>query len=164
MSNSLSISFPTVQSRTVQKVQAQRLRWGHEADCKELTGKVDVVLSADCLYFDEGRKPLVDTIWNLLTLAGVAVILAPRRGTTFEQFVQQCEKKGFLTEQLLVYDTRVWELHEQLLLRQQQHQNNQNQQQQQETRQVYDQPLYQPELHYPNMIVLRKQAALLCAE
>ena len=117
-------------------VNCRRLRWGHDIDCADLFGQVDVVLSADCLYFDEGRKPLVNTIWNILNDTGVAVILAPRRGMTFEHFVALCTTKGFQVEQVLVYDTHVYELHERFI---------------KELANVYS-----PELHYPRMIVLKK--------
>lgn len=118
-------------------VRARRLRWSHfEADGKDLEERVDVVLCSDCLYFDDGRAPLVETIWRLLQPSGVAVILAPRRGTTFQSFVDLCKTRGFLVEHVLIYDTLVWERHEHF------------------TRTLPG--VYQPDLHYPCMIVLRK--------
>ncbi|KAI1286979.1 Calmodulin-lysine N-methyltransferase [Halotydeus destructor] len=118
-------------------VHVRQLRWAHEVDYKDLVGKVDIVLSADCVYFDQGRQPLIDTMWTILKETGLSVILAPRRGLTLEHFVRLCQEKGFFVEQVLVYDARVWELHETYLRQKRE--------------------IYQDNLHYPLMIILRKK-------
>ncbi|KAL1469653.1 hypothetical protein MTO96_040943 [Rhipicephalus appendiculatus] len=47
-------------------VVARRIRWDNDDDIGDLVGRFDVIISADCLFFDEGRQPLVNTIWKLL--------------------------------------------------------------------------------------------------
>ncbi|RWS03951.1 calmodulin-lysine N-methyltransferase-like protein [Dinothrombium tinctorium] len=117
-------------------VECTLLKWGNNTDIDRFTDAIDVILCSDCLYYDDGRQPLVNTIWSLLKSTGVAVVLAPLRGQTFQQFVELTREK-FETEQVMVYDTTVWEVHENLMKTMYPH-------------------TYKPELHYPRMIVLRK--------
>ncbi|OQR69378.1 calmodulin-lysine N-methyltransferase-like [Tropilaelaps mercedesae] len=119
-------------------VHTRRLRWDEDNDMNDLQGRFDVILVADCLYFDDGRDPLAQTVWNLLKDDGIAVILAPARGHTFQDFVKLATGRGFEADLLLAYDTCVWELHSRYL---------------KEKPQVYD-----ANLHYPQMLILRKTA------
>lgn len=116
-------------------VVTRRVRWDDEDDINDLLARFDVIISADCLFFDDGRQPLVNTIWKLLSDKGLAVILAPTRGKTFQQFVELAQHK-FFVEILVAYDTCVWELHARY---------------QQERPDIYD-----ANLHYPQMLILRK--------
>lgn len=116
-------------------VRTRLLRWDVDEDMSDLRSRFDIVLSADCLYFDEGRVPLANTIWKILKGGGLAIVLAPSRGRTFQQFVDLTQEK-FQFERLLVYDTHVWELHKQL---------------QEEKSDMYDE-----NLHYPHMLILKK--------
>ncbi|KAG0432942.1 hypothetical protein HPB47_020374 [Ixodes persulcatus] len=88
-----------------------RIRWDENEDIHNLTGRFDVIIAADCLFFDDGRVPLVNTIWKLLRDRGLALILAPKRGTTFQQFVDLALEK-FEVEIIVSYDTYVWDLHD----------------------------------------------------
>ncbi|XP_022649295.1 calmodulin-lysine N-methyltransferase-like [Varroa jacobsoni] len=117
-------------------VHTRRLRWDAENDMNDLQARFDVILIADCLYFHDGRKPLVHTIWNLLKADGIAVVLAPARGDTFQDFVRLATERGFEADLLMVYDTCVWELHSRYL-KEKAH-------------------LYDANLHYPQMLILRK--------
>lgn len=116
-------------------VIARRIRWDDDDDIEDLAGRFDVIISADCLFFDDGRQPLVNTIWKLLGDKGLAVILAPTRGRTFQHFVELAQSR-FYVEILMAYDTCVWELHARY---------------QQERPDIYD-----ANLHYPQMLILRK--------
>lgn len=116
-------------------VVSRRIRWDEEDDVNDLVSRFDVIIAADCLFFDEGRLPLVNTIWKLLGDKGLAVILAPSRGGTFQHFMELAQAK-FYVELLLAYDTCVWELHARY---------------QQERPDIYD-----IDLHYPQMVILRK--------
>ncbi|KAL1469652.1 hypothetical protein MTO96_040942 [Rhipicephalus appendiculatus] len=68
-------------------------------------------------------------------MQGLAVILAPSRGRTFQHFVELAQSR-FYVEILMAYDTCVWELHARY---------------QQERPDIYD-----ANLHYPQMLILRK--------
>lgn len=79
---------------------------------------------------------LVETIYGWLADDGVALVMAPRRGTTFQKFAEASIKRGFIARQTELYDDMVWSKHLQLL------QNN---------------PEYCPDLHYPVLLELTKQ-------
>ncbi|KFM66369.1 Calmodulin-lysine N-methyltransferase, partial [Stegodyphus mimosarum] len=111
------------------------LRWDMDEDLTDCRTRFDVVLCADCLYYDEGRQPLSSTIWKILKDNGLAVILAPTRGRTFQQFVDLVQKR-FHVERLMAYDTHVWELNCRL---------------KESKSSIYDE-----DLHYPQMLILRK--------
>ncbi|XP_054724376.1 calmodulin-lysine N-methyltransferase-like [Uloborus diversus] len=116
-------------------VLSRLLRWGIDDDLTDCRTRFDVVLCADCLYYDEGRQPLSSTIWKILKDNGLAVILAPTRGRTFQQFVDLVQKK-FHVERLMAYDTHVWELNCRL--------------------KDSKSSIYDEDLHYPQMLILRK--------
>ncbi|CAG9862796.1 unnamed protein product [Phyllotreta striolata] len=69
----------------------------------------DVVLCADCLFFDEARLDLINCIWRCLSDGGSAYVMAPRRGNTLDMFVKQSEERGFKCKKLLKYNKVVWE-------------------------------------------------------
>ncbi|GBM39135.1 Calmodulin-lysine N-methyltransferase [Araneus ventricosus] len=116
-------------------VVSRLLRWDVVEDLTDLKARFDVVICADCLYYDDGRHALAETIWKILKVDGVAVILAPTRGKTFQYFVDIVEK-DFMVERLMAYDTHVWELNCRL---------------KEAKSSVYDE-----DLHYPQMLILRK--------
>ncbi len=70
------------------RVSVKKLQWGEVDDFRGLLGQVDIILAADCLFFDDGRKPLLDTIEKLLSSSGKALLFAPSRHGTLEKFVQ----------------------------------------------------------------------------
>ncbi|XP_053665220.1 calmodulin-lysine N-methyltransferase [Anopheles marshallii] len=69
------------------------------------------ILSADCLFFDESRSQLIDTIWQSLADEGVALITAPRRGQTLSLFLSECVARGFHYELLQCYNEAIWARH-----------------------------------------------------
>uniref|UniRef100_A0A182SW69 Calmodulin-lysine N-methyltransferase n=1 Tax=Anopheles maculatus TaxID=74869 RepID=A0A182SW69_9DIPT len=69
------------------------------------------ILSADCLFFDESRSQLIDTIFQLLADEGVALITAPRRGQTLTLFLNECIARGFHYELLQCYNEAIWARH-----------------------------------------------------
>lgn len=83
------------------------LKWGKT----KIFGTYDFILSADCLFFDEARKDLIDTIYEFLSEKGVALVMAPRRGGTLEIFSTAAEIKGFRCEKMIFYDQAIWERH-----------------------------------------------------
>ncbi|KAL6437743.1 hypothetical protein ACFW04_004248 [Cataglyphis niger] len=118
-------------------VNGNRVKTRTIVDDEQLpSGFYDVILSADCLFFDDARLDLVETIYGWLADDGVALVMAPRRGTTFQKFAEASIKRGFIARQTELYDDTVWSRHLELL------ENN---------------PEYCPDLHYPVLLELTKQ-------
>lgn len=63
----------------------QCIKWANGAN--ELTEQYDVIISADCLFFDEGRPQLLECLKKALKPGGTAIIVAPSRSGTFEVIV-----------------------------------------------------------------------------
>ncbi|XP_016994326.2 calmodulin-lysine N-methyltransferase [Drosophila takahashii] len=97
--------------------------------------KFDFILCADCLFFDEARSALVDTIWYYLAPEGSALIMAPRRGRTLSVFQDECLARGFRVELATRYNETIWQRHLQLKA---------------------DSELYDEDLHYPLLLRLCK--------
>lgn len=109
------------------------LKW--ESSDFDNTEQYDVVLVADCLFFDEVREDLVRTIRAYLADEGVAYVMAPQRGDTLDRFVSTSRRLGFECAKYEKYDDVVWERHLQLL--------NSN-------------TCYDPSLHYPILLKLTR--------
>lgn len=82
------------------------------------------------------RLDLIETIYGWLADDGIALMMAPKRGTTFQKFAEAAVKRGFLARQMELYDNRVWSRHLELL----QHNHE-----------------YSADLHYPVLLELTKQ-------
>ncbi|XP_033734435.1 calmodulin-lysine N-methyltransferase-like [Pecten maximus] len=95
------------------KVTSRMLRWGSGPVEESLVEKFDIILCADCLFFDEGRKDLVDLVYTMLKPKGKVLMYAPRRGKTFDQFVTLAGEK-FHTTVKEEYDPTVWSLHKKM--------------------------------------------------
>lgn len=93
-------------------VECTVLKWGRGAATPTA---YDLVLCADCLFFDDARADLIDTLWECLAPAGVALVMAPRRGKTLASFITACEYRGFRCCEFVNYNRIVWEKHLQLL-------------------------------------------------
>lgn len=117
-------------------IEVRRLKWASTEDYRDLCDQIDVVLVSDCLYYSESHADLLDTIWSLLKENGLAVILAPARGKTFELFANLAKTK-FHTEIMMVYDIEVYRIHGNLL-------------------KTDNRDVYNPDSHYPIMMTLRK--------
>lgn len=112
------------------------LKWQERASRSPAEqGKFDFILCADCLFFDEARSALVDTIWYYLAPEGFALIMAPRRGRTLTVFKDECVARGFVVELYPRYNETIWQRHLQLKA---------------------DSALYDEDLHYPLLLRLCK--------
>ncbi|XP_020806456.1 calmodulin-lysine N-methyltransferase [Drosophila serrata] len=113
------------------------LKWQEKgARSQAEQGKFDSILCADCLFFDEARSALVDTIWYYLAPQGSALIMAPRRGRTLSVFQDECVARGFRVELATRYNETIWQRHLQLKA---------------------DSALYDEDLHYPLLLRLCKE-------
>ncbi|EAU75952.1 AGAP009131-PA, partial [Anopheles gambiae str. PEST] len=94
-------------------IKSSVLKWEQTArtDREPPNERYHFILSADCLFFDESRSQLIDTIWQLLADEGVALITAPRRGQTLGLFLDECVARGFHYELLQCYNEAIWARH-----------------------------------------------------
>jgi calmodulin-lysine N-methyltransferase len=113
------------------------LRWHEAAHARH--APYDLILCADCLFFDEARPALADAIDHLLRPGGSALVMAPARGGTFNLFVQEVARKNLKYSIARRYDEAVWSSHEALARAHQQ-----------------GGPYYDEDLHYPLLLVLTK--------
>ncbi|KAJ8929048.1 hypothetical protein NQ314_018317 [Rhamnusium bicolor] len=86
-------------------VKCKVLKWNSAIESE----KFDVILCADCLFFDDARADLIECLWAYLTNDGIAYIMAPQRGNTLDNFITQSEGKGFICNKVLNYSNVVWE-------------------------------------------------------
>lgn len=86
-------------------VKCKVLKW-NMCDAAE---KFDVILCADCLFFDDARADLINCLWAYLAYDGIAYVMAPQRGNTLDNFLLQSEGKGFTCKKILNYSNVVWE-------------------------------------------------------
>jgi len=78
----------------------QCIKWANGAN--DLSEQYDVIISADCLFFDEGRPQLLECLKKALKPGGTAIIVAPSRSGTFEDFVDLTIKsKAFVVSAVI---------------------------------------------------------------
>ncbi|KAK2168397.1 hypothetical protein LSH36_17g10000 [Paralvinella palmiformis] len=117
------------------KVTASKLRWDDVPH--SLCDRYDTVICADCLFFDEYRRDLVNVIDKLLKPGGNVIIFAPSRGETFQLFKDMLSEYFLNVVKLDRYDEMVWDLHMKNLGK--------------------GTNCYDPDLHYPVMLTFNKQ-------
>ena len=119
-------------------VSAEVLMWSQSFLNKPSTHDAvyDYVLCADCQFFTEVHLELVQVIHKLLKPNGKAMIFAPQRNGTLEQFCSVASH-SFYVQSVTKYDDVVWLRHEDALRNAGRH--------------------YKVDIHYPIMISLRKR-------
>ncbi|KAK9876913.1 hypothetical protein WA026_015949 [Henosepilachna vigintioctopunctata] len=85
-------------------VDCKVLKWNDAS----LSGFYDVILCADCLFFDDARNDLIECLWRSLAPASLALVMAPERGNTLESFVKRSEEKGLSCKKIVNYNDVVW--------------------------------------------------------
>jgi len=117
------------------KASSRVVKWDAD-DLGDLEGCADVVLCSDCLFFDEGRAPLVQCLKRLLhpdCAEALVVLIQPRRRGTMQKFIDLVEQDGHfewdlsekITEEIqTTLDTKIVtnqmyeaDIHQSLLLR-----------------------------------------------
>lgn len=96
----------------------------------------DVILAADCLFFEDSRAHLIELMFALLKNGGISLIMAPKRGDSLAKFVEQCRAKGFVCNIHQEYDEIIWSQHTKLS----------------KERRDYDE-----DVHFPLFLVLEKR-------
>jgi calmodulin-lysine N-methyltransferase len=85
------------------------LKWEHSNKrLRAEENKYDFILSADCLFFDESRNALIETILYYLSSNGVALIMAPKRGNTLNCFLKRVKEKGLEYQLEQTYNETIW--------------------------------------------------------
>jgi len=114
-------------------VTSRQLLWN--AKCQDYKREFDILLVADCLYAEEVQDSLYHVINSTLSRDGVAYIMAPKRGPSFEAFKTRVEKGGIFSVEIQTdYSQRVTEKHQDFI-------KNDNH--------------YNPDIHYPLLMILR---------
>lgn len=120
------------QRNSLPRTKVSQLDW---KDFSKVTEQYDVILSADCLFFDDTRNFLVEALWHCLAPGGVALVMAPARGATLHAFMQCARLRGFSCSLHPRYCDVVWSRHVQF---------------------KRNCPEYDEDLHYPLLLLLTK--------
>ena len=113
-------------------VQCERLLWS--VDVQIHHEEADLVLCSDCTHFQEHHAALMITLANLLKIDSTAVLCQPPRAKSLGRFLNLCDSMAGLWDITRVPEPALERLHQTSLLN----------------------PSYDPNLHFPCLVVLRK--------
>lgn len=120
-------------------VESLSLKWNENIETdhqmQHLAKSFDVIISADCLFFVNFQKALVNTVKFLLAPGGIGIFFAPKRSGTFVKFVELARE---------VFDVTVNENYDEIIW---------------QKYQEYSQSLehFNADLHYPVLVELREK-------
>ena len=133
------ISLPENKARFGDSVvSASVLRWDKaflSVPCSH-DARYDLVIAADCLFFDEVHVELAQVILKLLKMGGAAWLFAPSRSGSLDRFCAVASK-WFRVGVHHRYNEEVWRKHEEALT------------------DLWEHGLYSTDLHYPLLVVLQ---------
>lgn len=113
-------------------VQCERLLWSVDVQIHQ--EEADLVLCSDCTHFQEHHASLMITLANLLKIDGTAVLCQPPRAKSLGRFLTLCDSMAGLWDIKRVSEPGLERLHQTSL----------------------HNPSYDPNLHFPCLVVLRK--------
>jgi len=116
-------------------VKSGLYRWTQDntTNSCSLPDQHDLILCADCLFFDEGRDQLVTRMSQLIKDGGKILVMAPERAGTLNKF-KEIAKHIFHIELIEDYDKEVTVKHKLLL----------------------EDKSYDPDIHLPKLLILSK--------
>ena len=124
-----------VNHNSLRAVIAESVVWKdgdlHE-EYQHLRTRFDIILCADCLFFTQSHKQLIDLLLYLLKPSGKVYMFAPERDGSLRQFCSLADS-GFHIEVLENYLDIVWKKHVTCM----------------ESLSVYN-----PDIHYPKLITM----------
>ncbi|XP_065066155.1 calmodulin-lysine N-methyltransferase-like [Rhopilema esculentum] len=116
------------------RVRSRQLLWAKD-QLSAQKNVFDFILCADCCYFLEYQQGLIETISELLSEKGEAILFAPKRGNTLDTFVNLANV-SFTTQVVENYDKEIWQKYQKF----------------KEGRSSFD-----PDIHYPLMVIMQKK-------
>ncbi|EGD73554.1 hypothetical protein PTSG_12284 [Salpingoeca rosetta] len=129
--NSMSCIHATLAANrgafTTENVTAQRLDWTQPAHYQHLQHRFDVVLCADCCFFDEFRPALAEVLQTITRPSGHVLLICPERRGTRSAFLQLASDR-FRVEEIPSFDAELQRQHEHVLA---------------------SNPKYEPDIHFP---------------
>jgi len=84
-----------------EKAISRILKWDEDVGA-DLEGSADIVLCSDCLFFDEGRAPLVQCLKKLIKHSpqSQVILIQPRRRGTMQKFLDLVEADGYFRHEV----------------------------------------------------------------
>lgn len=119
-------------------IKCSVLEWENCVHSDETPGKYNFILSADCLFFAKSHASLLQTLQFYLSETGKALVMAPQRKNTFQDFCNLSASYGFTGTVIKHYSNHIWQKHLNLL-------NTQN---------------YDEDVHYPQLLILERQNSM----
>ena len=107
----------SVVHRGAQQIHPQVLKWCEKLENipSEWKATFDLILCADCFFFEEVHADLLQCITALLSPGGQVVSVAPSRGKSLDRFVNAAQAAGFSAIIEDSYCSRVTTKHHQFL-------------------------------------------------
>lgn len=120
-------------------IEVEKLIW---TTTSQESNHVDLLLCSDCTHFQEHHASLALTISGLLRIGGVAILCQPPRGTSLSNFLSCVMSMGGLLDIQQLTD----DYNDQLTTH--------------HLKELKCNPCYDPNIHYPLMVVLTKMRAV----
>ena len=95
------------------RVSSRLFKWNdtEKSEKEKELPKYDVAICADCVFFDEGRPQLISCLANSLKSGGLAIVVAPMRSGTLENFLKVINNETQLFKTAKInyqYSEQIW--------------------------------------------------------